>query len=168
MQQLYSLSKFSGRMGKGPPPTPRIINKKARYNFELLEKVEAGIALTGSEVKSLRAGRASLDEAYAFLRAGQVHLRGCNISPYQNAGYAQHVPTRERKLLLHRREIHKWEAKVVQRGLTVVPLEIYFNERGMVKITLALARGKTHADKRQDIKRRDDRRIAERETRRRR
>ena len=168
MHQLYGLSKFSRRMGKGPPPTPRIINKKARYNFELLEKVEAGIALTGSEVKSLRAGRASLDESYAYIRGGEITLRDFNIYPYQNAGYAQHVPTRERKLLLHRREIRKWEAKVAQRGLTVVPLELYFNERGMVKVILALARGKTHADKRQDIKRRDDRRIAEREARRRR
>jgi SsrA-binding protein len=155
-------------MAKGPSVTPRIVNKKARYNFEVLDTLEAGIALTGSEVKSLRAGRASLDEAYAFLRGGEIVLRDCHISPYENAGYAQHEPTRERKLLLHRREIRKWEIKVTQRGLTVIPLAIYFSERGLVKVSLALARGKTHADKRESIKQRDDERDMDRESRRRR
>lgn len=155
-------------MGKGPPASPRIVNKKVRYNFEVLERLEAGIALTGSEVKSLRGGMASLNEAYAFIRGGQIFLLDCNISSYPMAGYAQHKPTRERKLLLHRREIRKWEAKVTQKGLTVVPTAIYFNERGLAKVELALARGKTHADKREDIKRRDDQREIDREMRRRR
>lgn len=155
-------------MAPGPSPAPRVTNRKARYNFELLETVEAGIALTGSEVKSLRAGKVSLDEAYAFIRNGEVFLRDCNISPYPMAGYAQHQPTRERKLLLHRREIRKWAAKVVQRGLTVVPLAIFFNERGLAKVTLALARGKTHGDKRATIQKRDQQRDADRELRRRR
>lgn len=149
-------------MAKGPPPPPKIANKKARYEFELLEQVEAGIALTGSEVKSLRDGKASLAEAYAVIREGELFLRGCHISPYPMAGYAQHEPTRERKLLVHRREISKWQKRVAERGLTIVPLELYFNERGLVKIRLALARGKTYADKRQDIKKRDDRRDADR------
>lgn len=155
-------------MGKVPLQTPVIKNKKARYNFEVLEKTEAGIALTGSEVKSLRNGKASLDEAYAVIRDGEAFLRGCNISPYPMASYNQHAPTRERKLLLHRREIRKWEAKVTQRGLTLVPLRLYFNERGMVKVQLGLARGKTHSDKRETLKKRDHQREMDRAMRRRR
>jgi len=149
-------------MGRLPPQTPVIKNKKVRYNFEILEKVEAGIALTGSEVKSLRDGRASLDEAFAVIRAGEAFLRGCNISPYPMAGYAQHHPTRERKLLLHRREIKRWAAKVTQRGLTLVPLALYFSDRGIVKVQLGLARGKTHADKRADLKQREHQREMDR------
>lgn len=154
-------------MAKGPPAAPRIGNKKVRYNFELLEQVEAGISLTGSEVKSLRDGRASLDEAFAVIRGGEMYLRGCNISPYPMAGYAQHAPTRERKLLLHRREIRRWEARVQQRGLTIVPVALYFNDRGKVKVLLALARGKTHADKRAALRARDDQREMDRALRRR-
>ncbi len=155
-------------MAKGPPPSPKIGNKKVRYNFEVLETVEAGVALTGSEVKSLRAGHASLDEAFAYIREGEMFLIDCNISPYPMAGYAQHKPTRQRKLLLHRREILKWEAKVTLRGLTIVPTAMYFNEKGRVKVALALARGKTHADKRATLKKRADQRDMDRELRRRR
>jgi len=155
-------------MPKGPATAPpKIANKKARFNFEVLEKVEAGIALTGSEVKSLRAGKASLAEAFALIRDGEVFLRDCNISPYPQAGYAQHKATRERKLLLHRREIRKLVGKVTQRGLTLVPLAMYFNERGIVKVLIALARGKTHGDKRSDIKDRDTKREIARAMRRR-
>ena len=133
-------------MAKLPPKTPVLKNKKARYNFELLDRMEAGIALTGSEVKSLRDGKASLDEAFAVIRDGEVFLRDCNISPYPMAGYAQHKPTRERKLLLHRREIKKWSGQVIQRGLTLVPL----------------TRGKTHGDKRGDLKKRQHQREMDR------
>ena len=140
------------------PRPPRITNRKARYNFEILETLEAGIALTGSEVKSLRAGKASLEEAYAVIRDGEVFLRGCHISPYPQAGYAQHEPTRERKLLLHRRQIKRLLAKVTQRGLTLVPLAMYFNDRNLVKIELALVRGKKLHDKRETIKRREQQR----------
>jgi SsrA-binding protein len=153
-------------MKKGPQPTPQIRNKKARFNFEILEEVEAGISLTGSEVKSLRDGRASLEEAYAVVRAGEVFLRGCHISPYPQAGYAQHEPTRERKLLLHRRQIRKLENKVTQKGLTLVPLRMYFSQRGLVKVLIGLCRGKKLHDKRQDIKRRDDERAMARALRR--
>ncbi len=155
-------------MAKGPSASPRIVNKKVRYHFEVLETEQAGIALTGSEVKSLRAGRVSLEEAYAYIRNGEAWLIGCNISPYPMAGYAQHDPDRERKLLLHRRQIRKWEVKVVQRGMTIVPLAVYFNERGIAKIDLGLARGKTLGDKRAGIKKRDQDRDAQRELRRRR
>jgi SsrA-binding protein len=149
-------------MAKSPPKSPVIRNKKARFNFEILEKLEAGIALTGSEVKSLRDGKASLDEAFATIREGDVLLRDCNISPYPMATYDQHAPTRERRLLLHRREIRKWEAKVTQRGLTIIPLAIYFSERGVAKVELALARGKTHEDKRADLKKREHEREMDR------
>jgi SsrA-binding protein len=145
-------------MPKGPTTPPKIVNKKARYDFELIERLEAGISLTGSEVKSLRAGKASLEEAYARIDGGEVMLLGCHISPYPQAGYAQHEPTRPRKLLLHKRQIRKWGAKVTQKGLTLVPLEIYFNDKGIAKLTIALAKGKTHADKRTDLKKRDHQR----------
>ena len=154
------------KMTKGPPPTPVIKNKKARFNFEILEQAEAGISLTGSEVKSLRSGKASLEEAFAVIRESEVFLRDCNISPYPQAGYAQHKPTRERKLLLHKREIRKLLNKVTQKGLTLVPLKMYFNERGLVKVLIGLARGKKLHDKRQDLKKRDDRRAMDRAQRR--
>jgi len=146
---------------KGPTAPPRILNRRARHDYELLEKLEAGISLTGSEVKSLRAGQASLEEAYAFIKNGDVCLIGANISPYPQAGYAQHAPKRERRLLLHRREIKKLESRVTTKGLTLVPLQLYFNDRGIVKVELALARGKHYADKRSDIKARDERREIE-------
>lgn len=149
-------------MARVPHQTPVIRNKKARHDYEILDEIEAGIVLTGSEVKSLRNGKASLDEAFAVIRNGEAFLRGCNISPYPMAGYAQHAPTRERKLLLHRRQIRKWESKVVQRGLTLVPLAIYFSERGIVKVRVALARGKTHGDKRAALKKREHQREIER------
>jgi SsrA-binding protein len=154
-------------MPKRPTRNPRILNKKAHFDYEILDQLEAGIALTGSEVKSLRAGKASLDEAFAHLESGELYLRDCNISPYSNAGYAQHAPTRPRKLLVHRRELRKWGAKVVERGLTMVPLAIYFNERGIAKVALALARGKRHADKRSDIRERELRREMDRAAKRR-
>lgn len=155
-------------MGKGLQQTPRILNKRARHDYEIIEHVEAGIALTGSEVKSLRAGRASLEESYAHVRDSELYLIGCNISPYENAGYAQHTPVRDRKLLLHRRQLRKWEAKVTQRGFTMVPLALYFNERGLVKVDIALARGKSHSDKRESLKRREAERDMQQALRRRR
>ncbi len=154
-------------MRKGLPAPPRIQNRKARFEFELIERFEAGICLTGSEVKSLRAGQASLDEAYGFIEQGEAWLKDCNIAPYPMAGYAQHQPTRPRKLLLKRSEIKKLTAKVTQRGWTLVPLEMFFNEHGLVKIGLALARGKTHDDKRAALKERDSKREIDRAMRRR-
>jgi len=154
-------------MPKGPPPPPEIRNKKARFRFEVLEQVEAGISLTGSEVKSLRHGRASLDEAYALIRDGEAFLRGCNIAPYPQAGYAQHEPTRERKLLLHRRQIRKLHARVIERGMTLIPLKVYFSERGLAKVLIGLCRGKKLFDKREAIKRRDQQRDIDRAARRR-
>jgi len=133
----------------------RVFNGKARFNYHILERMEVGISLLGTEVKSLRAGQASLDEAFARIDRGEVFLYGCHISPYEQGNLNNHEPMRPRKLLLHRREIRRLVTKVTQRGLTLVPLSIYFNKRGLAKVELALVKGKTHRDKREEIKRRE-------------
>lgn len=137
-------------------------NRKATHRFEVLERVECGLVLRGTEVKSLRERGASLDESYARIDRDELWLIGCHISPYSHAHALNHEPLRRRKLLVHSHELRKIKPKVEQRGLTLVPLRIYFNERGIAKLTLALARGKTHGDKRQDLKKRQDRRDMER------
>jgi len=142
-------------------------NRKAAHRFEVLERIECGMVLRGTEVKGLRERGASLDEAYARLDRGELWLIGCHISPYSHAHDTNHEPLRRRKLLVRAPEIRKLKPKIEQRGLTLVPLRIYFNERGIAKLTLALAKGKTHGDKRQDLKKRQDRRDMERATRRR-
>ena len=124
------------------------VNKKAYRNYELIEKFEAGMLLLGSEVKSLRAGQADLSGSYARVENNQCWLVGASIAQYQQAGIANHEPTRKRKLLLHKSEIRKIRTKLEQRGFTFVPLRIYFNDRGLAKIELALARGKRQYDKR--------------------
>lgn len=137
------------------------VNRKARHFYELLELLEAGISLTGSEVKSLRAGKVNFKDGYVRLRGGQATLCGVHISPYENAGYAQHEPERERPLLLHAHQIDQWQAKVDQKGLTVVPVRLYL-KRGKVKLEIALARGKNVHDRRDALKERDLKREAER------
>jgi SsrA-binding protein len=127
------------------------VNRKAYHNFELLEKFEAGMELTGSEVKSLRTGGADLNGSYARISAGQCWLMGASISQYEQAGIHNHEPLRKRRLLLHKREIVKITVKLEQRGFTLVPLRIYFNNRGLAKIELALARGKRQYDKRKTM-----------------
>ena len=129
-------------------------NRKARFEYEILETVEAGIALLGPEVKSLRAGNANLTDAFAVVRRGEVFLLGCYISPYEQAARENPDPRRERKLLLHRREIARLAARVAERGLTLVPLELYFKD-GRAKVELALARGKRGPDKREAIRQRE-------------
>ena len=141
---------------------PRAVNKKAYRNFELIEKFEAGLELLGTEVKSLRASQADLDGSYARVSGDQCWLIGAKIAHYQQAGAANHEPTRTRKLLLHRAEIHRIRIKLEQRGFTLVPLQIYFNERGLAKIELALARGKRQYDKRQIIAERTQKRDIDR------
>src|SRR5690242_16560297 len=136
-------------------------NRKARHDYHILERVEAGIALTGTEVKSLREGGGNLREAYAQLHDGEVFLVGANIAPYKQGNIQNHEPTRERKLLLHRREIEQLGVKVAQRGMTLVPLSLYL-VGGKVKLELGLARGKEGVDKRQAIAERDARRQMER------
>ena len=145
--------------------TPRIVNKKARFNYHLLEKLEAGIVLTGTEVKSLRQGKASLEEAFGRIRGGELYLLGCTISTYDHGTMTNHEPLRPRKLLVHRRELDKLEVKLSQKGLTLVPTKIYFT-RGLAKVELALATGKSHGDKRQKMKQRDSDRDLQRAMRR--
>ena len=122
-------------------------NRRARRDYHVLERVEAGMALTGTEVKSLRDGGGNLQEAYAVLRGGEVFLVGANIAPYRQGSDANHDPTRDRKLLMHRREIEQLGDKVAQRGMTLVPLVLYF-KGGRVKLELGLAKGKEGRDKR--------------------
>ncbi|MCK5271362.1 MAG: SsrA-binding protein SmpB [Sedimentisphaerales bacterium] len=144
--------------------SPQIINKKARFNYQLLEKLEAGLVLLGSEVKSLRQGKASLEEAYCRISGGELYLIGCTIAQYDHSHITNHEPNRTRKLLVHRRELHKIETKLSQKGLTVVPLRIYFS-RGRAKIEIALAQGKSYADKREKLKERQMNRDVSREIR---
>jgi SsrA-binding protein len=136
-------------------------NRRARHDYNILERVEAGIALTGTEVKSLRDGGGNLRESYAQLRAGEVFLVGANIAPYKQGNIANHEPLRDRKLLLHRREIEKLGSQVAERGMTLVPLSLYFSH-GRVKLELGLAKGKERADRRHDLADRDARRQIER------
>src|SRR5881392_4436532 len=134
-------------------------NRRARHDYHLLERFEAGMVLTGTEVKSLRDGRATLQQAYADVRGGEVWLVGAHISVYEQGNIANHDPDRDRKLLLHKKEVASLSGKVAQRGLTLVPTKLYF-KNGRAKIELALARGKEGRDKRRDIAKRDaDRQI---------
>ncbi|HHT71129.1 MAG: SsrA-binding protein SmpB [bacterium] len=137
-------------------------NRKARYDYFILETYEAGLALVGTEVKSLRAGRASLRDSYARAENGELILYNMHISPYQQGGYVNHEPRRPRKLLLRKNEIRKLAAMIQEKGLTLVPLKVYFNERGWAKVELALARGKKSYDKRDDLAARDAKREIER------
>jgi SsrA-binding protein len=142
-------------------------NPKARHDYDILDSYEAGMALTGSEVKSLREGKASLREAFAIVRDGEVFLIGMHIPPYPQAGYAQHEPTRTRKLLLHKEEIQRLIGKTAERGLTLVPLRAYFSH-GLAKIEIGLARGKRKYDRREDLKEREAKLAVDRAMRRRR
>ena len=145
-----------------------VSNRKARHEYTIVETVEAGIALSGTEVKSLREGRANMTDTYGVLDRGQVILRGLHISPYSHTSQTDIDPRRDRKLLLHKREIRRLIGKVREKGLTLVPLKLYFNERGIAKTSLGLARGKNKSDKRDTLRRRDDKREIERAMRRRR
>jgi SsrA-binding protein len=136
-------------------------HRKARFEYEILETVEAGIALLGPEVKSLRAGNASLAEAYAVVRRDEVWLVGAHISPYAQASRENPDPRRERKLLLHRAEIDRLGGRVAERGLTLVPLQLYFRD-GRAKVELALARGRRRHDKREAIREREEERAVRR------
>jgi len=141
---------------------PVAVNKKAYRNFEFIDKIEAGLSLSGSEVKSLRDGAADLSGSYARIQDDECWLVGASISQYQQAGNNQHEPTRKRKLLLHKTEIYRIRIKLEQRGFTLVPLRIYFNNRGLAKVELALAKGKRQYDKRQTITDRDQKRDIDR------
>lgn len=141
-------------------------NRKARHNFLVLDTLECGIVLVGSEVKSLRAGQLSLDEAYARVEGDEVWLVGANIAEYSYSHALNHVPKRRRKLLLHRREIRKFAGQAFEKGLTLVPLKVYF-KGGRAKVLLGICRGKQKHDKREAIKQRDTKREIDRAMRRR-
>lgn len=130
-------------------------NKKAYFNYEILERLEAGISLMGSEVKSIREGRISLKESHAEIKGGEVYLLNCHISPYEAANRFNHEPLRERKLLLHRQEIKRLTGKTREKGLTLVPTKILINDKGKVKVEISLARGKKAYQKREVIRERD-------------
>ena len=135
-------------------------NRKAGHDYHLLESFEAGVALTGTEVKAIREGRVNLRDAYCRMDRAEAYLIGAHIGQYSHGGYATHEPTRSRKLLLRRDELNKLLGKTVERGLTIVPVRMYF-KNGRVKLAIALARGKNTIDKRETVRRRE----AERETR---
>lgn len=150
-----------------PAIKPIAENRKARHKFEVLETLECGLALVGSEVKSLRDGKVSLAEAYARVRDGEVWLMGCDIAEYTQASQWNHEPRRPRKLLLRQVQIRKFAAQAHERGLTLVPLKLYFNERGIAKLLVGLCRGKKLHDKREAIKQADVKRGLQRAMRRR-
>ena len=133
-------------------------NRKARHRFEILDELECGIALVGSEVKSLRDGKLSLDEAYARVKDGEVWLVGADIAEYRQASIWNHVPKRPRKLLMRRDEVSKFAGQAHEKGLTLVPLKVYFTSRGIAKVLLGLCRGKKLYDKRETIKAADTKR----------
>jgi SsrA-binding protein len=143
-------------MAEKKPRTFKVIadNRKARFNYEIGEVVEAGIALTGTEVKSLRQGRANIAESYADAKGGEIWLVNANIPEYLQASRFNHAPKRPRKLLLHRRQINKLAAAVDREGMTIVPLKLFFNDKGRAKIEIALGRGKKLHDKRESEKKR--------------
>lgn len=142
---------------------PAISNRKARHDYVILDTFEAGIALRGPEVKSLRSGKANLQDSFARIEKGEVFLHQMHVTPYAYTHHEDLSPTRTRKLLLHRAQIRKLEGKVQEKGLTLVPLEIFFNERGIAKVTLAVAKGKNAPDRKDDLKKRDLEREARRE-----
>ena len=137
------------------PSSINIRNKRASFEYHLLEKYVAGIALAGSEIKSVREGKVSLKEAYCVFLNNELHIRQMNIARYRQASYNNHEPLRERKLLLNKKELKKLKKKVDEKGLTIIPLRMFINDRGLAKIEIAVAKGKKTYDKRESIKEKD-------------
>ncbi len=132
-----------------------IVNKKAGFEFHLLEKFIAGLVLTGTEIKSVRQGKASIKEAYCLFQRGELWIRKMHITEYDKGTHYNHEPTRERKLLLGKRELRKLEVKVTEKGLTIIPIKLFISERGFAKLEISLAKGKKVYDKRHSIKEKD-------------
>lgn len=132
-----------------------IKNKPATFEYAIEDRLKAGIMLTGSEIKSVRNGRVSFNDSYCFFSNGELWLKSLHIAEYVNAGYAGHAPVRDRKLLLQRKELSKWEAKVKEKGYSIVPLNMFINEEGYAKVEIGLGKGKKLHDKRESIKSRD-------------
>jgi len=149
-------------MGKSDN-TVNVKNRKASYNYEFLEEEVAGISLFGSEVKSIRNGDVSIGEAHCFIQDGEVFITGMHVAEYKESGRGNHDPYRKRKLLLTKKQIKKFDDKLKVRGITIVPIKLFTNEKGVLKMKIALARGKKNYDKKQSIKERDISRDMDRE-----
>ena len=151
-------------MSSKEKPTNQITikNKRASFDYELLETFTAGIVLTGTEIKSIRLGKASLVDTFAIVERGEVWVKNMYVAEYAFGTYNNHAPRRDRKLLLNRKEIRRLQTSTKDRGFTIVPTRLYINERGLAKLALAIARGKKEYDKRQSIRERDDRREMDR------
>ncbi|MGI9473387.1 MAG: SsrA-binding protein SmpB [Rubripirellula sp.] len=147
--------KRSGKKKPGPQLTNVAENRKARHRYEVLDSVECGMMLMGSEVKSMREGNLSLDEAYIRVKDGELWLTGADVAHYKNAGMWNHDPRRPRKLLVHAREFEKFAGRAHERSLTLIPLRVYFNDRGIAKCVMGLVKGKKLHDKRESLKKRD-------------
>ncbi|MCH7514267.1 MAG: SsrA-binding protein SmpB [Bacteroidetes bacterium] len=148
-------------MAKSKSKLPAVINirnKRASFEYHLLEKYAAGIVLAGSEIKSVREGKVSLKEAYCVFLKNELYIRQMNIARYKQASYNNHEPLRERKLLLNKKELKKLKKKVDEKGLTIIPLRMFINDRGLVKLEIAVAKGKKTYDKRESIKEKDQKR----------
>ncbi len=139
-----------------------IKNKRASFDYEFIEKFNAGIVLTGTEIKSIRAGKASLVDSYCFFVNNELWIKGMHISEYKFGTYYNHIEKRERKLLLNRKELDKLERKTKESGLTIIPVRLFFTERGLAKIVIALAKGKKTYDKRESLKQKDAKRDIDR------
>lgn len=156
-------SKSSGKKKTRFSNNVLIENRRARFDYEVLEKFEAGIELSGCEVKSLREGGGTLTDVYALIKGEQAFLRGMHIKPYEQGNEQNMEPDRDRRMLLHRREIARLVGQTAQKGLTLIPLRVYFTERGWAKVELGLCRGKREHDKRDTIRKRDEEREMRRE-----
>jgi len=139
-----------------------IKNKKASFNYEFIEKYTAGIVLTGTEIKAIREGKVSFTDSYCVFYGDELWIKGLHISEYSFGSYNNHDPKRERKLLLNKKELQKIKKRIAEKGLTIVPVRLFVNERGYAKLVIAVARGKAKYDKRQDIKARDTKRDLDR------
>ena len=139
-----------------------IMNKRARHDYEILETLTAGMVLEGGEIKSIRGGKAHLNEAYCYFYRSSLHVKNMHIAPYEAASFRPPDPRRARKLLLHKREQNKWKGSVEEKGLTIVPLRLFLSKRGWAKLEIALVRGKKTYDKREDIKKREAKRTLDR------
>lgn len=145
------------------PDTINIKNKKASFEYHFIDTFIAGIQLTGTEIKSIRMGNVSLQEAYCFFNREELYIKGMHISRYEQGTHYNHEPVRDRKLLLHKKELRKLETKFEEKGLSIIPVKLFINDRGLAKIEIALAKGKKLFDKREDIKEKDVKRDMQRE-----
>lgn len=141
---------------------PEIVNRKAKFNFEFIDSYKAGIVLTGTEIKSIKEGKVNLSDSFCYFRNGELWLKNLHISMYNMGSYANHEPLRLRKLLLTKKELRRLETKIKEKGLTIIPYKIFFNERGLAKIEINLAKGKKSYDKRDSLKSSDDKKNMDR------